>query len=531
MSKSSLPRHILGHALLLGIAGDALLRTPRGLGIPLWAGLLALAAASLTRAAGRVVTVQTAAWLLTAVGFSVLVAWRESETLQVLDAGVAIGAFGMAALTLSDARTALFAPRLRDTLWAGAELFGRVAIGVVPFAAQAVPPEGRGVRAALIRPVLRAAFLSLVLLLVFGSLLRADPLFASLVRLPRIDFEAGFSHGFAIGFFTWIVGGWAGGALVARTVRLRAPDALPLSFGLLDVTVALGTLTLLFAAFVATQLGWYFGGEQFLRERTGLTAAEYARQGFFQMVWVVFLVVGVLLASRAALRPGRAVVVRHTLLSLPLVALLGAIIVSAATRMRLYVHYYGLTDDRLYTLVFMGWLAVVVVWLTVTVLRGWGRPFVAGAVLSGLATLLALNLAAPDVLIARVNIARASGVPDGARPPLDLAHLARLSGEAAELVAGTVISGVGDAAAGRCEAARLLLERWGPYSPPALRVRMAASWRWWNFGEAKAVRVVSGRAAELATVRRRHCSAGPVTALGPPPASAASSGPPASPPD
>ena len=94
-------------------------------------------------------------------------------------------------------------------------------------------------------------------------------------------------------------------------------------------------------------------------------------------MWVALLVVGLLLTTRAVLRPGRALALRHTALSLPLIALLGAIIVSAVMRMRLYVQYYGLTEDRVYALVFMGWLAVVVIWLAVTVLR---RPL--GASLS-----------------------------------------------------------------------------------------------------------------------------------------------------
>ena len=101
------------------------------------------------------------------------------------------------------------------------------------------------------------------------------------------------------------------------------------------------------------------------------------------MVWVVALVVPLLLATRAMLAPDPSLARRHTLMSLPIVALLGAIIVSAALRMRLYVHYYGLTTERLYTLVFMGWLAIVLALLATTVLRGRGRAFVGGSVISG----------------------------------------------------------------------------------------------------------------------------------------------------
>ena len=125
------------------------------------------------------------------------------------------------------------------------------------------------------------------------------------------------------------------------------------------------------------------------------------------MVLVVVLVVPVLVGTRAALRPGRELARRHTLLSLPVIVLLGAIIVSAMLRMKMYTHYYGLTTDRVYPLVFMLWLAVVIVWLAITVLRDWGRPFIAGTVISGLGTLLALNVADPDAIVARSNIARA----------------------------------------------------------------------------------------------------------------------------
>ena len=110
------------------------------------------------------------------------------------------------------------------------------------------------------------------------------------------------------------------------------------------------------------------------------------------------------------------------MLSVPVIGLLGAIIVSAVLRMRLYVHYYGMTTERFYPLVVMIWLAAVLVWLSLTVLRGWGRPFVAGTVASALATLAALNVADPDLIVARINLNRAANVVDTAATPLDLKH-------------------------------------------------------------------------------------------------------------
>jgi hypothetical protein len=295
-----------------------------------------------------------------------------------------------------------------------------------------------------------------------------------------------------------------------RTDVHRAPDALPFTLGVLDVTTALGTLNLLFGAFVATQVGWFFGGERFLHERTGLTAAAYAREGFFQMLWVVVLVVPVLLLTRAALRPGRDLARRHTALALPVVGLLAAIILSAVLRMRLYVHYYGLTTERFYPLVFMGWLAVVVGCLALTVLRGNGRLFVAGALLTGYATLAMLDVAAPDVLVARVNLARAER---GAE--LDFPYLAGLSGEAAALVTAAVTAPapvIADPAMRavddrrRCSAATGLLARWGPESPGAHQLETrGAAWRYWNAGEANAMRVVADGARAIRAVQRAAC--------------------------
>jgi len=506
MQRLPLARATLGHALLLGILGDALLGSQPGLGFPMWTAVLTLATVSLAIKAGRVISGQAAAWLATAVLFSAAVAWRDSDMLFLLNFTVALAAFGMAAISLRDSRLALLAPRLRDTVWAGGVLFGSLVAGIAPLMigdAKGADVDKVGSRS--FRPALRATVLAGALLLVFGSLLRADPLFASFVVLPDIDVELFLDHAVTIGFLTWTVGGWARGALVARADTSGPPDDLPFGLGLLDITAALGSVTLLFAAFVATQLGWLFGGEHFLQERTGLTAAEYARQGFFQMVWVALLVVGLLLSTRAVLRPGRALALRHTALSLPLIALLGAIIVSAVLRMRLYVQYYGLTEDRVYALVFMGWLAVVVIWLAVTVLRGWGRPFAAGAAVSGLAILAVLNVIPPDAFIARMNIERAARAPEGSGPPLDLVHLAKLSGEAAELAAGAVVSSRTADPTSRCEAAQVLLNRWGPLSPAVQQGRHPAPWRTWNAGEAAAIRAVAEREAALRELRRAGC--------------------------
>ena len=249
------------------------------------------------------------------------------------------------------------------------------------------------------------------------------------------------------------------------------------------------------------QLGWFFGGERFLRETTGLTAAEYARRGFFQMVVVVALVVRSPARDARRAEAGRcARAAAHVALA-PRRRPAGRDHPVRGVRMRLYVHYYGLTTDRLYTLVFMGWLAIVLVLLTATVLRGRGRLFVAGSAVSALVMLAALHVFVPDLVVARVDIQRAAQAPRTVESALDLRHLASLSGEAASLATASVLAPMPGTLINaaewneqRCDASSALLERWGPVSRTVQRRNRDGAWRWWNAGEAEAVRVVGANA-------------------------------------
>jgi hypothetical protein len=228
----------------------------------------------------------------------------------------------------------------------------------------------------------------------------------------------------------------------------------------------------------------------------------------------------VLLGTRALIRDGDTVTVRrHRLLALPLLLLVGGVIASALSRMALYVHYYGLSTDRVYAFVFMLWLAIVFVWFGLTILRGRTHDFAAGMTITGFLTLAALNLTNPDALVARVNVARApvaplltdSGVPSrGAaaqsshwRAPIDYSYLtSRLSGDAAIEVARALVAPAvttfgtpaheGEVRA-RCDAVRTLLTRWGPSAD-------RQDWRQWNVGAWRARAAIETSERELRAV-------------------------------
>ena len=521
-------RLILAGALIVGIAADLLLRTGiNGIGFPIWIAILGLVAIAIAQRDRRTMPREAIGWLIGAVLAAVGLAWRASEELQGFDFLATLLALGLAAIALGQPQAALIGGRLRDTVWAGMRVLRDVFIGAIPLTLRELfAPGTRNAASRRGWPVVRTTLIVVALLVVFGSLLRAaDPLFASLLALPNFDIGAFISHLLVIGFFAWVFTGWSRGAFISPATASRPPERIPFTLGMTDMTAALVTLDILFALFMLAQLGWLFGGEAFLQARTGLTAAQYARRGFFQMVFVVILVVPLLMATRTLRAPGDDTARRHTRLAVPMIVLLLAMIVSAALRMRLYVQYFGLTTERFYTLAIMAWLAFVLVWFSATTLRGTERRFVAGAVISGFVTLFVLNVIVPDRIVARVNVARAQRAMPTGGSSLDVAYLSTLGGDAmATAIAATLARPAATRAtasrpvivanarrdtvdAERCRAARRIRTRWGPSSRAASFNDRPGAWRRWNAGEQRAFDLAAGNAAALRAVEHETCAA------------------------
>lgn len=449
-------RRILATGLSLGILADASLHAaPDGLGWTLWILALALGALYVTRRGGRAATREELAWLATAVACAAAFSWRDADELRganVLGTLVALAMFAMAAAGLP--APSILVARVRDVIAGGLYTIRDLVVGTPILALRDAEPAARPAwRGGASGSVMRAVLLTLPLVLVFATLLsRADPVFASIFRLPTLDVERLVQHVVIIGAFSWWSAGWLRGALLGDAWRPALPAQLPVRLGLADITISLGAVAALFAVFVALQLRWLFGGADVVLATTGLTVAEYARRGFFELVTVAALVLPLILVTRAAITDER-VVHRHRLLSLALVVLLGAIMASALLRLRLYVAHFGLTEDRLYATALIVWLAVVSLTMALTVLRGRAQPFAAAALIAGFATLGALNALNPDRLVARMNLGRASGGQE-----VDYAYLARLGGDAMP----TVVQGFKSATPSpeTCKAATSLRARW-----------------------------------------------------------------------
>jgi uncharacterized integral membrane protein len=445
-------RQILLQAVILGLMADNVFRTaPGGIAWLSWIAALSGAAVLVARYRGERLNVESRVWLLVAVGCAGLVALRAAEALQFVNTVATLVALALCSAAVSGRPVvSIFVARIRDVLAAliHAAIDGLTGAARLGYRDADLAATIRST-AATRWPWVRAMLLTLPLFVAFTALLsRADPIFGSIFRLPELRVDVMAEHIALGGVFAWLSAGWMRGAFLTSGGRSSLPQRLPFELSRLEVTMALGTVLVLFAIFVAIQLGWLFGGANVVQATTGLTVAEYARRGFFELVMVAALVFPLVLGTRAALTDP-ASLQRHTKLALALLGLLAAIITSAVLRMHLYVTSYGLTTDRLFALAFMIWLTVVFAAMAATLLRGWAKPFAAMTVGSAFIALLGLNILNPELVVARVNLSR---VPAAAGT--DYEYLTRLSADAVPVVAAALSKAA--ASPNACNAAKIL---------------------------------------------------------------------------
>ena len=191
--------------------------------------------------------------------------------------------------------------------------------------------------------------------------------------------------------------------------------------------IPLALLNGLFLTFVAVQVAVLFGGHDQVLQTEGLTYAEYARSGFWQLLAataLTFVVIGVALVF-ADVRRRRDAVVLRLLLGL-LCALAFVVVVSSLHRLGLYEEAFGLTRLRLLAETLALWLGAMLV-LAAAALAARAVLARTGtiAVLATAAGLLTFSLSSPDRRIAERNIERWQ-----ATGSLDELYLAELSADA-----------------------------------------------------------------------------------------------------
>ena len=312
-----------------------------------------------------------------------------------------------------------------------------VAATMAPVAAfRAAPWVGRGLAALRRRGpeatggtrIAATIAVSVALLVVFGSLFAsADAAFADVLHRAVPDIDVGTVTRWVFVFV--VAGGLLGGAAF---LRAAPPDlsgmtgGRPGRVGRLEWAIPLGLLTVLFAMFVAVQLAVLFGGSRHVLDTDGLTYADYARGGFWQLLAVTGLTLVVLAgAVRWAPRDTTAdrVLIRAILGALAVLTLV--VVASALHRMDVYADTYGLTRLRVLVALCELWLGLTFVLVLVAGVRLRAAWLPRAVVAIGVLTLLGLAAANPDGLIAERNIAR---YEQSGR--IDLPYLSRLSADA-----------------------------------------------------------------------------------------------------
>jgi hypothetical protein len=418
---------VVGFAVTAGAAWDCAWPHAPGIGIAafLWVVAIGLIASGLVdakhRAAAGLSMVFAAA--LTVRSAPVLVLANTLAALGML--GLAVGGDDLLDMTL---------PRAIRRLTVG---LGRT-VPVVGFVERVIPA-----RVGLGAPVARAAAVTTpVVLLLVALLASGDAVFASLFDFD-LDIGAGAGHVVA-----WTLGAWAMvGLLRAAWMTQRdgttsAASPVVLRLGELEATTLLAGMAGVYALFAGTQALSLLGASQRIVETQGLTYAEYARSGFFQLVAAAGITLAVLLSVRALTPVGsgssrlRRMVLSQVTIGLTLISLAVAV-----QRLHMYEDAYGMTMLRLLALAAAAWIGAVLVSAAALVAgagrdHGWFTPL---TVAISLAMVLVLDVANPEAVVIERNVRHLAS-----SGRFDALYAARLSDDALPAIAAHFDSLGGD---------------------------------------------------------------------------------------
>ncbi|MDX2704566.1 DUF4173 domain-containing protein [Streptomyces sp. PA03-6a] len=419
-SRSRKPRParpaVLWTALLTGVLAAVLLRGGLGINLLLVSVPAAAAAAVAALDHGRRLRPWSALWAVAGLTLLLVPALRDAWWPSFL--AVVAAAF-LGSLALHGGR------RWPGVLLGGAGLWFAPA-SAIGWALRGLRERSAHDRSRLL-PMLKTVGVTVVLLVVFGALFAgADAAFADLLGdlMPDVtvtDLPLRVLL-LLVGTLFALSAAWTAAAprrwdrieVKPGRARRRAEWALPLV-----------VLAALFAAFNAVQLAVLFGGYEKVLAKTGLTYAQYARQGFWQLLVVTLLTVVVIaLAQRWAPRgtDRDRVLVRSVLGTICVLTLV--VVASALRRMDLYVDAYGLTRLRISVAGVELWLGLLIVLVMAAGVFG-ARWLPRAVAVSAAASVLAFGLLSPDALIADQQVSRYESTGK-----IDLEYLRHLSADA-----------------------------------------------------------------------------------------------------
>ena len=426
---------ILVVAAALGLGGQLLFfAAGLGLNVPIAVVAILLAGWRL-RPSDRTIAVRDLCLPVAALAFATFFALRGDAMVLAFDL-VASVLLTAASLIAFSGRRVVERPT-GELATAVAKVAGATAVSAIEVIGSVDLPSTTGWReqgralAAMGRGLLIGVPLAVVAGVLFAS---ADAAFASLVEdAVNVDLTLGDLPGRGL---LAIAVGWAAAGAMSVVVASPAatwahPDRVgtPPRLGATEALTTLVVLDMVFAVFVVLQAAYLFGGLDTLAA-TGLTYAEYARRGFFELVAVAVLAGSTVLALEAlvAARPRR-----YVAAAVVLAGLTGVVLLSAAYRLQLYQQAYGWTELRFYVLTAICFLAAGLVLAIAALVSDRSARLPHRLIALGLVVAFAVNVIGPVRFVTEANLDRAidpSLVPADGRIGLDVKYVADLDWDA-----------------------------------------------------------------------------------------------------
>ncbi|MBI4093342.1 DUF4173 domain-containing protein [Candidatus Kaiserbacteria bacterium] len=346
--------------------------------------------------------------------------------------------------------------------------------------------------------VIRGIAITAPIVILFTILLSsADPIFGEYFSVFNVNFDGEIVFRIFLGAAVAIICVGAYSYAMFGTPEAQSQQAGKRDFGLIETTILLGSINVLFFAFILVQTTYLFGGEANIISH-GMTYAEYARRGFFELVAIAVLSYLILLATEKYIERN---VEEHSkqfkILSTVLVLQLAVLMVSAFLRLSLYEETYGFTTLRVYVHAFIVFMGVIFSFLLYKILiENKDNTFAFRVFLAIVVFVAGMNLFNPDAFIAQKNIERYE-----ATGKLDAEYISYLSADATETklrvleIDNPDIQGV---------IGRSLYESHEYYS------RNEQPWQSWNFARENERRLLKENADKLGLYRNYEARRGEV---------------------
>jgi hypothetical protein len=362
---------------------------------------------------------------------AVMTIFRQEASTTFVNVVLTLWGLVLLALTLLNGQWMLY--RMREVLMGFLRLMQSALIDPIRLVLQnskanaSLPPAEKKTTAGKVWPYLRGVLIAIPLLLALGALLAsADPIFEE--RLAHLfdwlkfeDFGEFVVRVIYILLLAYIL---AGAYILALTHSAEKkainPDQpfFPPFLGHAEAFTVLLLVNLLFASFLIVQFQYFFAGEANI-SLEGFTYAEYARRGFFELVAVTLISLGLFyllsLFTKRSTKKERRI---FSILSVLLILQVGVMLISAFQRLSLYEAAYGFTHLRTITHVFMVWLGVLLAAMAVMEVFSQFRRLAFALFLIFFGFTLTLNTLNVDRFIAEHNIEHAI-----AGNPLDASFL------------------------------------------------------------------------------------------------------------